>query len=304
MQAFSPGGSFLFKINNLKNLKPATMKKPLTLGYSTCPNDTFIFYALAHRRIDCESLSFDIEMADVELLNQAAHAGRLNVTKLSFAALGQIQDRYALLKSGAALGRGCGPLIVANPGTDLTKLADAPIALPGLGTTAYLLLCMFLGRRPNVAPMVFDQIMPAIQNGRFQAGVIIHEGRFTFQDYGLICLQDLGQWWEEYTGLPIPLGGIAIQRSLPTTLAETVEKIIEKSVRFALRHPEAPAEYIRDHAAEMDSQVIKRHIDLYVNRFSVNLGKEGKQAVETLFRLARQQGAIPQSDSPLLAVPG
>jgi 1,4-dihydroxy-6-naphthoate synthase len=279
------------------------MKRFLTLGYSTCPNDTFMFHALAHGLIDCKGLSFDIRLADVERLNQWAETGTLDVTKLSVAAFGRVQDRYALLGSGAALGRGCGPLIVARQRVDLTRLGEIPIAVPGLGTTAYLLLCLYLGKKPRAVPMTFNEILPAIRAKQFEAGVIIHEGRFTYESYGMVCIQDLGQWWEEYTGMPIPLGAIAIRRDLPGTVAESMERLIETSVAYALKNPDASGDYIRRHAAELDPQVIRRHIDLYVNRFSVDLGEEGKRAVETLFRLARQRGALPENDAPLFAVP-
>ena len=188
--------------------------KLLSLAYSTCPNDTFIFHALAERLVDMRGLAFRIDLADVEALNQAAIVGRHAVTKLSFAAVGHLQGRYRVLESGAALGRGCGPLIVARPDFNPQHLADTRMAVPGLWTTANLLLGLYLGGTRPVEAMTFDRIMPAVAEGRFDAGVIIHEGRFTYRNYNLVCLQDLGQWWEDETGHPIPLGAIAIHQDI------------------------------------------------------------------------------------------
>lgn len=274
---------------------------PLTLGYSTCPNDTFIFHALAHARIDLKGLSYDITMADVEALNQKAAAGVLDISKLSFAAIGHLLDTYALLHSGAALGRGCGPLIVARPGADLATIGNFPVAVPGAWTTASLLLTLFSSRPVQTVPMTFDRIMPAIQSGKMAAGVIIHEGRFTYETYGLTCLMDLGQWWETQTGLPIPLGGIAVRRNLPPEIIRKVEAAIRASVSYAWENPEAAADYIARHAREMAPEVISRHIALYVNAFTRDLGEEGRLAVETLFRKAREKGLVPESSAPLFA---
>ncbi len=277
------------------------MNRRLTLGYSTCPNDTFLFYALAHGLIFCGDITFDTVLEDVETLNQSAEQERLDVTKLSFAALGHLRERYGLLRSGAALGRGCGPLIVARPGFDPARLQEVSIAVPGLHTTACLLLGLYLGKEPDMVPMTFDRIMPAVASGDCEAGVIIHEGRFTYPDHGLVCLTDLGQWWETETGLPIPLGCIAIRRSLGTETALTVETAIRESVIYAAAHPEAAAGYIRTHAQEMAPDVIRQHIDLYVNAFTRDLGDEGEAAVRGLFRRAAAAGLIPESDAPLFA---
>ncbi len=272
------------------------MKKTLTLGYSTCPNDTFVFHALAHGRIDRRDLEFDIRLADVEQLNRTAEEGRLDVTKLSFAAIGHLQERYALLGSGAALGRGCGPLVIARPGFDPSRLGPAAIAVPGMRTTAALLLRLYLsGASPALAPMTFDRIMPAVARGEYAAGVIIHEGRFTFQDYGLEALVDLGRWWEDETGLPIPLGGIAIRRDLGPDIARRVEAAIRDSTAFAFAHPEASAGYIRAHAREMKPDVVRRHIELYVNDFTLSLGETGAAAVAELFRRGNAAGVLPCS---------
>ena len=275
--------------------------KNLSLAYSTCPNDTFIFHALAHRLIDMKGLSYDIELDDVESLNQKATSLMYNISKLSFAAIGNLQENYALLKTGAALGRGCGPLLVAKPGYRLKKLNASTIAIPGIQTTANLLLGLWAGKNDNTVPMSFDKIMPAVCSGEYDFGVIIHEGRFTFSDYGLECVIDLGQWWEDETSMPIPLGGIAIQRDLPPDIIHQVEKSIGESVLHAFNDKNASAAYIKQHAQELDDDVINQHIALYVNRFSQSLGSEGEKAVEYLFELARKKGVMKKCSKSVFA---
>lgn len=277
------------------------MTQNLSLGYSTCPNDTFIFHAMTHGQVDCGSLRFEPVLKDVETLNQEARSQTLDVTKLSFAAIGQLQETYGLLRSGAALGRGCGPLVVARAGNDLSGLTASKIAGPGLWTTANLLLGLYLSGHPKVEPMTFDRIMPAVAKGDFDYGVIIHEGRFTFESYGLVDLLDLGQWWEDETGLPIPLGGIAIRRELGPSIAEKVETIIRKSVLYAFDHPEASRNYVKTNAQEMTADVIDQHIALYVNEDSVTIGKEGVAAIEMLFKRGGEAGMMPKSGMPLFA---
>ncbi|HSO19826.1 MAG TPA: 1,4-dihydroxy-6-naphthoate synthase [Desulfosarcina sp.] len=276
------------------------MQQRLTLGYSTCPNDTFLFYALAHDRVRCP-VRFKIELADVETLNQAARTETFDISKLSFAAIGHLQDRYGLLRSGAALGRGCGPLIVARKGFRLADLDGSTIAVPGRWTTACLLLGLYLGKPPQVTPMGFEQIMPAIRSGACDAGVIIHEGRFTYPAYDLVKLLDLGEWWEETAGLPIPLGGIAIRRDHGPDTARQIEKAIAESVAYAFRHPDAPEAYVRMHAQEMAPEVVRQHIDLYVNDFTRDLGEVGEAAIRRLFELARERRVLPDGDRPLFA---
>ncbi len=277
------------------------MTQNLSLGYSTCPNDTFIFHAMTHGLVDCGSLRFEPTLKDVETLNQEARSQALDITKLSFAAIVQLQETYGLLQGGAALGRGCGPLIVARSGNDLSGLDASTIAVPGLWTTANLLLGLYLSGHPKVEPMTFDRIMPAVAKGGFDYGVIIHEGRFTFESYGLVDLLDLGQWWEDETGLPIPLGGITIRRELGPSIAEKVEIIIRESVQFAFGHPEASRSYVKTHAQEMAADVIDQHITLYVNDDSVSIGEEGVAAIEMLFERGREAGMIPESGKPLFA---
>jgi 5,8-dihydroxy-2-naphthoate synthase len=277
------------------------MKGPLSLGYSTCPNDTFIFYALAHGRIDLRGLSYRIVLADVEALNQEAAAGGLDITKLSYAAVGHLLDTYALLPCGGALGRGCGPLLIARPGADLGRIGKGPVAVPGAWTTACLLLNLFSPEPVEMVPVRFDHIMPAVQEGRFEMGVIIHEGRFTYPAYGLTCLMDLGKWWETRTGLPIPLGGIAVRRSLCGHMARNISESLCDSIRYARKNPGEAEAYIREHAQEMAPEIMARHIGLYVNDFTLNVGEEGRLAVETLFRLAAEKGWMKPVSSPLFA---
>jgi 1,4-dihydroxy-6-naphthoate synthase len=278
-----------------------TNNKKLQIGYSTCPNDTFIFYALAHNLIDSEGLEFQIVMQDVEKLNRQAATGLLDISKLSFAAIGRLQDKYGLLYAGAALGRGCGPLIVARPGGRLDQLESKKIAVPGLWTTACLLLGLFMSAKPDAVPLPFDKIMPAVQRGDFDFGLIIHEGRFTFKEYGLTCLMDLGEWWESRTSLPIPLGGIAIRRDLGVKTAKKADGTIRASVEYAFKNRNEAEPYIKKHAQEMEEAVIRQHIDLYVNDFTINPGREGAVAIKMFFSIAGDKGLIPKSDISVFA---
>lgn len=272
----------------------------LTIGYSPCPNDTYIMAALAAGRVETP-LAFEHILADVETLNGWAIQGRLEVTKLSFAAFGHVRGVYGLLRSGSALGRGCGPLVVAKPGRSLDELQNALIAGPGGLTTACLLLSLYLGKRPSFKHMVFSDIMPAVAAEKADFGLVIHEGRFTYQQYGLNALLDLGQWWEEHTGAPIPLGGIAIRRDLGPQIAAETDRAIRRSLTLANADPEGAMDYILAHAQEMDREVVMQHINLYVNPFSLELGDQGTAAVERLLSGAEAAGIIPPSDQPLMA---
>jgi 1,4-dihydroxy-6-naphthoate synthase len=263
-----------------------------TLAYSPCPNDTYIFYAMIHQEVTCDNLYFDVIHADVEQLNQAAKQGQYDITKLSFHAMGHLLGNYTILKTGAALGYNCGPLIVAPKGCDQSVLNANIIAVPGIWTTANLLLGLYLKNNPNVTPMSFETIMPAIQQRKCVAGVIIHEGRFTYHNYGLTCLMDLGKWWEDETGLPVPLGCIALKRNL-SYLSASIEQCMKNSLNFSKRHPEKATKYIKQHAQETSDDVIRQHIDLYVNNDTSYLSKTGMRAIETLFERARSLGLIP-----------
>jgi 1,4-dihydroxy-6-naphthoate synthase len=269
------------------------MNRERSIGFSPCPNDTFIFYALMHGHIPLEHVRFsEPRLEDVETLNRWALAGRLDVTKLSFHALGHVRDSYTMLTSGAALGRGCGPLLVSRSGNPAGNPADWKIAIPGQYTTAALLLQLFLPGHRQTISMEFSKIMDAVAEGRVDAGVIIHESRFTYQQYGLSCVQDLGQWWEEGTGLPIPLGCIAARNSLAAAEREEIEQAIKASIQWAYSRPEQCSPYIKQFAQELDDQVIAGHIGLYVNDFSLELGDEGRAAVQELLRRGQEVGAF------------
>ena len=271
----------------------------LRLGYSPCPNDTFIFYALTHGRIPLHGFSIREELADVETLNRRALARELELTKISYHAFGHLRSEYALLRSGGALGRGCGPLVVARQATSLERLRGKRIAIPGELTTANLLLQLHGAGYERLQILPFDKIVAAVASGSVDAGLIIHESRFTFVEHGLVAVEDLGAWWEELTGLPIPLGGILARRSLGREIIEEVESAISASVRYAFEHPEETRSYIRSHAQELDDAVIQQHIDLYVNHFSLDLGEEGLAAVHELLYRAAAAGIIPPSALPL-----
>jgi 1,4-dihydroxy-6-naphthoate synthase len=275
------------------------MTRPLTLGYSPCPNDTFIFHALAHALVPTPGFTVHERLEDVETLNRLALDGVLDLTKVSYHALGHLRDRYALLRSGGALGRGCGPLVIARQPTAMPELRGRRIAIPGVLTTANLLLQLYSEGYGEVVPMPFDRIMPALRAGAADAGVIIHESRFTYQAQGFHAVQDLGAWWEGETGLPIPLGGILARRALGTPTIRAVDGAIRASLEHARAHPATVRAYIRSHAQEVDDAVIAAHIALYVNDFSLDLGDEGGRAVATLLARAEARGLIPPCDLPL-----
>ncbi|HXE96925.1 MAG TPA: 1,4-dihydroxy-6-naphthoate synthase [Dongiaceae bacterium] len=275
------------------------MAKELTLGFSPCPNDTFMFHPLVHGLVDTGGLAYRERLEDVETLNQLALAGELDVSKVSYHALGHIRDRYALLRSGSALGRGCGPLLVAADRIDPADLRGRTIAVPGRYTTAKLLLRLFDPTLANFIVMPFNEIMDAVLNGNVDAGLIIHESRFTYHGFGLHKLLDLGEWWEGETGLPIPLGGIVARRSLGAETIAAIERALREGVEYARAHPDEAARYICEHAQEMSQEVCAAHIGLYVNDFSTDLGDEGVRAISCLLQRAEQAGLIPPSDLPL-----
>jgi 1,4-dihydroxy-6-naphthoate synthase len=246
-------------------------------------------------------LAFRERLEDVETLNKMALDGSLDLTKISYHALGRLRDRYALLRSGGALGRGCGPLIVARRGTTLADLKRRPVAIPGTLTTAWLLLRLYNPEVTNVLVMPFDRIMAAVADGTAAAGLIIHESRFTYPQHGLEKLLDLGEWWEQYSGLPIPLGGILGKRSLGGDVLLNVEAGIRDSIRYARSHRDEVLGYARQHSQEMDEAVMLQHIGLYVNDFSLDLGDEGTAAVRRLMGEAEARGVFPPSDRPLFA---
>jgi len=246
----------------------------LTFGFSPCPNDTFAFHALAHGLVEAP---FEVEpvLLDIEELNRRARSGELDVTKLSFGAATRAGEHYRLLRSGAALGHGVGPLVVA-------RAADGPherIAIPGLDTTAFFLLRLATPDFGEVVEMRYDEILGAVARGDVDAGLIIHESRFTYADHGLVAVSDLGEWWEGETGLPVPLAGIYAR---PELAVEEIERAVRASVGYAFAHPEASREYVRAHSQELSEEVCRAHIELYVNEFSLDLGDEGLAAIERL----------------------
>ena len=267
----------------------------LSLGFSPCPNDCFMFDAIVNKRVDLEGLEFSVRLADVEALNQAAFAGDADITKLSYHAYAFCIGDYVLLDAGSALGRNCGPLLISKRAISRDEVAAGRlrIAIPGKYTTANFLLGLAFPQAQDKTALVFSEIEPALLQDRFDAGLIIHENRFTYAAKGLRKIIDLGEFWEEETGAPIPLGGIVIKRSMPDDVKQRVNRVIRRSVEYAFAHRTASLDYVRAHAQEMSEDVMYRHIDLYVNEYSVDLGKEGRRAVELLFERAAATGIIP-----------
>jgi len=272
----------------------------LSLAYSPCPNDTYIFAALTNGLLE-NAPRVRVELEDIEKLNDSAALGRYELTKVSYGAIPYLTDRYRILRSGGALGRGCGPLLVAKPGTgtSLDDFREKLVAIPGERTTAFLLLQLALGVRPPVRAVRFDHIVRAVADGSVAAGLIIHESRFTYQDAGLVCVADMGAWWESVTDLPIPLGAILVRDDLDDARARTVDDAIARSLAFARSHEDAIVPYVREHAFEMNDDVMRKHIALYVNEFTDDLGPIGERAVEELFRRAQQARIVPAAAAPV-----
>ena len=273
----------------------------LSLGFSPCPNDCFMFDAIVNKRIDLEGLAFVERLADVEALNTSAFAGEADVTKLSYHAYAYCIGSYVLLDAGSALGRNCGPLLISKRPITSDEIATGTlsIAIPGKFTTANFLLGLAFPQAQNKTAIVFSDIEPALLNDRFDAGLIIHENRFTYEAKGLKKIIDLGEFWEGETGAPIPLGGIVIKRSLPDEIKQRVNRVLRRSVEYAFAHRAASLDYVRAHAQEMSDEVMYKHIDLYVNEYSVDLGAEGRRAVELLFERAAATGIIPPANHGL-----
>lgn len=273
--------------------------KKLSLGYSPCPNDTFIFYGLVHEKVDAKNLKFKEVLLDVETLNQKALLTELDLTKISYHAFGHLRKKYCLLRAGGALGRGCGPLIVSKNEYHIKELRGKRIAIPGKLTTAYLLLQLYdssFSHQPsNLVEMPFNKIIDAVANEEVDAGLIIHESRFTYASYGLKQLTDLGEWWEKQTGLPIPLGGIIAKHSLGDGLHKKVNKIIRKSIEYSLNNRADPMNYIKEHSQELSEDVINQHLNLYVSDFTLDVGEEGERAISELISRAEDSGIIPKA---------
>ncbi len=271
----------------------------LSLGFSPCPNDTYIFDAMIHGKIDTEGLEFDVHLGDVEDLNQQAFVGNLDITKLSYHTYAYLTDTYCLLDAGSALGNNCGPLLIAKKPLSKAEIIAGKIAIPGKYTTANFLLGYAYPDAQNKVEMLFSDIENAVLREEVDAGLIIHENRFTYQQKGLVKLIDLGEYWETNTRMPIPLGGIVIRRDLPIEIQQKVNRVLQRSVQFAFEHPKSSLAYVRAHAQEMDESVMYQHIELYVNDYTKNLGDRGKAAVQHLFDVAVKNGVIPQQTQSL-----
>ena len=273
----------------------------LTLAYSPCPNDCFMFDAMVHGRIDTEGLDFDVRLLDIDALNAAALAGEFDATKLSFHAYPYCAGGYVLLDAGSALGNNCGPLLISKREISQREVAagGVRIAIPGRLTTANFLCGLAFPKAQDKTPIIFSDIEPAILEERFDAGLIIHENRFTYEVKGLKKIVDLGEFWERETGAPIPLGGIVVRRALSDGVKEALNRVMRRSVEFAFANRDASLPYVRAHAQEMSEEVMYKHIDLYVNHYSVDLGGEGRRAVELLFGRTQAAGIIPGIAAPL-----
>ncbi|MCB0775197.1 MAG: 1,4-dihydroxy-6-naphthoate synthase [Chitinophagaceae bacterium] len=255
----------------------------LTLGFSPCPNDTFIFDALVNKKINTGGIEFDVVLEDVETLNQWAMEGKLDITKLSFPAFFNSIDHYVLLNSGSALGKGVGPLLIKKGDTLVDNIASHSIAIPGINTTANLLLSFSYPKADQKTPMIFSAIEDAVLNGETDLGVIIHENRFTYKDKGLAKVADLGENWEKQMKVPIPLGGIAIQRKIDTDSSNKIDLLIRNSIEYAFSEYPKIASYVKQHSQTMSEEVMRQHIELYVNNYSLDLGETGKNAIKTLY---------------------
>lgn len=266
--------------------------KTIRLGFSTCPNDTFMFDALVHGRIDTGGIRYEVVLADILHLNQMAAAGELDMVKISYNTYGRIREQYTLLEAGSALGHDCGPLLISKRPLTAEQIVSEQlkVAIPGQNTTANLLLSYYAPGIANREEMIFHEVMPAIASGEVDAGVIIHENRFTYQEVGLQLIQDLGEYWESKTQLPIPLGAIVAKKSLGEDMISKLQAQMRASVAHAFAQPDASAAYVKQHAQEMDPAVMKAHINLYVNQYSLALGERGHQAVDKLLSVGEQMG--------------
>jgi len=271
----------------------------LTVGFSPCPNDTSIFDAMVHQRIDTEGLIFEVTLGDVEELNDKAFKQELDITKLSYHAMVFCLDKYQLLNSGSALGSGVGPLLIAREELSIEEVNSAKIAIPGKYTTANFLLSMAYPKATNKEAVLFSEIEKMLLDGSVDAGLIIHENRFTYAQKGLKKIIDLGDFWEKESGGLIPLGGIVIRRSFDKGLQQKVDRVLRRSIEFAKAKPSASQEYVQQHAQEMNEGVTQQHIDLYVNEFSVDLGERGRQAVENFISVAVKKDIIKEITKPI-----
>lgn len=271
----------------------------MTLAFSPCPNDTFIFDALVNHKIDTEGLSFEVVLEDVQTLNEWAKAGKLDISKISYGVLPLVLNNYQVLNSGGALGKGVGPLLITK-GAPVKDVKYMLIAIPGENTTAHMLFSLAYPEAKNKQFLVFNEIEEAVLSGRVDAGVIIHENRFTYQLKGLSKIRDLGEYWEETVKVPIPLGGIIIRKNFDAELQQKVDRLIQKSLAYAFEHYPKLPDYVRQHSQEMSEQVMRQHINLYVNQYSLQLGEDGKSAVNTMLRVYQElHGSSPVNSSKI-----
>lgn len=264
------------------------MNPKLTIGFSPCPNDTFIFDALVNKKIDTEELDFDVVLEDVETLNQWAVEGNLDITKISFGVLPLIRNKYVLLNSGGALGKGVGPLLISKKPIAALHIEECTVAIPGENTTAHLLFSQAFPKALKKEFMIFSKIEEAILCDKVDAGVIIHENRFTYQRKGLKKILDLGEFWEEQTGCPIPLGGIVVKKEVDKLISLKVDKLIKKSIEYAFQNYSLLPPFVKEHSQEMEEDVMRKHIELYVNDFSIDSGDKGKEAIVQLVNVYAQ----------------
>lgn len=272
--------------------------KKYTLAFSPCPNDTFIFDAMVHQKIDTKGFQFDYVLEDVETLNQWALEGRHDISKVSYSVLSQLLSTYRLFQSGSALGRGVGPLLLSKQplpeGVDLkTFLEQSSIAIPGQWTTAHFIFSIAFPNASNKQAVIFSEIEQGLIDNRFDIGLVIHESRFTYQEKGLYCLMDMGSWWEQNMHAPIPLGGIVVSKQVPEEDAKIIEGLITESIQYAWQHYPQLGDFVTQNAQEMNEDVMRQHINLYVNSFSENLGQEGQAVVNLLIEKAKTLGLCP-----------
>ena len=267
-------------------------RKKLTVAYSPCPNDTFMFHDIAMKKLVLPRYHVDVHMHDVEMLNTMALSETFDITKLSLHAYLKVRDQYQILNSGAALGYGCGPLVVTREERAIENLTQGTIAIPGELTTAHLLFQLWTPDAGNIVFMPFDQIMGAVISGDVDVGVVIHEGRFVYRELGLRCLADLGEWWQERTDLPLPLGCIAARKSLGPSVIDSFDQLLRQSIENASAAPDKTFAYVRQHAQEIDESVFVKHIKTYVNEFSIDLGAAGREAIKTMEEEAVKAGVL------------
>ncbi len=271
----------------------------LTLGFSTCPNDTFIFDAMVHHKIDTEGLDFSVLMADVEELNKEAFNSKIDITKISYHAFAYISDNYKILDAGSALGNNNGPLLISKTKIYPDEVPDLKIAIPGKYTTANLLLGIAYPEVRCKKEYIFSDIEEVVASHEVDAGLIIHENRFTYEQRGFKKIVDLGEFWENKTQLPIPLGGIVVNRKLPVEIQQKVNRVLRRSIEFAYKNPEESLKFIRQYAQEIDEKVMLKHIDLYVNKYSIDLGETGKKAIRKLLDTAEELKIIPKQNKDI-----